>query len=128
MADASAFEPTLGITPEGVAFYQAVRPGTLVPQVFRSGDLGATWDDVSALIETPLADAPIVGGVHAQPFSFDPFVRVDPDTGRVFALNLVPNQACVYPSCSAPAALTDRTSPSVVSVKYIMGMLSYSVR
>lgn len=67
----TTFEPTIGVTPDGAIFMS--RSASVV----RSLDQGATWEEI-------------------VPFPFrldnDPYVYVDPATGRVFA---APNQAAV---------------------------------
>lgn len=77
----AGFEPTLGVDPAGVLFVSAV-PSTdgllYEPHVLRSADPCAGWADVS----------PRVGGQVVPPATFDPYVHVDADTGRVFTTDL----------------------------------------
>jgi hypothetical protein len=75
---ASAIEPTLGVTPDGNIFYAALGD-SLATLVLRSDDKGATWTDASPM-------GPMRGGV--PPASLDPYVYVDPETGRVFSMDL----------------------------------------
>lgn len=67
----TTFEPTLGITPSGGLFMS--RSASVV----RSLDSGATWEEIRPFVgtSTPLFDVP---------FDNDPYVYVDPATGRVF--------------------------------------------
>jgi len=66
-----AGEPTLGVTKDGTLFYQALDGP---PKVIRSKNGGRTWKDVS----------PKIGDSNRHPNTLDPFLWVDPDTGRVF--------------------------------------------
>lgn len=80
----TAGEPTLGVTRQGTVFVYAARylpvtDGHLVA----SRDGGATWSSAGAL---PADTDP--------PVTQDPFLWVDPDTGRVFTVDLVPR--CFY--------------------------------
>lgn len=81
-----AAEPTLGVNKQGTAFYAAGDfDGTIqVPllsahtRIMRSRDGGLTWQEVS----------PTILGAEAHPTTLDPYVWVDPDTGRVFDIDL----------------------------------------
>lgn len=78
-----SFEPTIGVTPEGTILmgtwgFWDTQPGHLA-LVSRSTDQGRTWEDV-----TP----ELGGGLTYPPDSNDPFLHVDPVTGRVFQFNL----------------------------------------
>lgn len=79
-----AFEPTIGVTPEGELAF-AVLPESLqapdpeLPLVRRSPDDGATWTDATPT----LADE-----ASYPPSSGDPILHVDPDTGRTFLAQL----------------------------------------
>jgi hypothetical protein len=66
-----AGEPTLGATKDGTLFFQALDGP---PKVIRSKNGGRKWKDVS----------PMIGDRHRHPTTLDPFLWVDPDTGRVF--------------------------------------------
>lgn len=69
-----AYEPTLGITPDGTIYakgYSATRESP----VMASSDQGRTWADVSSLL-------PDGRRVHSQ--GVDPFLYVDEATGRIF--------------------------------------------
>lgn len=67
----TTFEPTIGVTPSGGLFMS--RSASVV----RSLDAGATWEEIKPFTgtATPLFDVP---------FDNDPYVYVDPATGRVF--------------------------------------------
>lgn len=73
-----AWEPTLGVDAEGRLFYGSYSTN-LSPIVLRSSDGGSTWANV-----TP----PVFK------FSLDPYLWVDPGTGRVFDVNLQPTVTC----------------------------------
>jgi hypothetical protein len=82
-----AAEPTLGITPDGAVFFQAedVTNGVSpVSDILRSSDDGRTWQVVS----------PMLGPIRRHPQSEDPYLYVDPVTGRVFTADLF------IPGCS----------------------------
>lgn len=83
---AIAFEPTLGVADGGEVYYMAIVQGSArVPQVWRSVDSGASWTDVSPTIAGSPRD-PDMGG--------DPYLHVDPVTGRAFAMDLFTPHAC----------------------------------
>lgn len=102
---AEAFEPTLGVHPDGTLFYAALAgPGPAVgyvPTVLRSADGGLTWEDVS----------PSVGPVGAPPETNDPFLYADPDTGRVFQFAMAPILVCSILSWSDDRGDTWTTNP-----------------
>lgn len=99
-----AVEPTLGFTPEGTLFYMGVEwtresvPASdegqelPLPRVYRSEDGGGTWTNVTP--EVP------VGGIEGPPYTFDPFLWVDEETGRVFTLDMFPIFLCGWLSWS----------------------------
>ncbi|HJP66806.1 MAG TPA: hypothetical protein VKA30_10945, partial [Actinomycetota bacterium] len=62
------WEPTLGIRPDGAMFY-AGRNSNLDPTVIRSTDRGATWQSAKPCTHS---------------ISLDPYLWLDPDTGRIF--------------------------------------------
>lgn len=87
----SAWEPTLGLTKRGEIFYVAEQeqPNPTADDfptsgVIRSSDRGRTWKDVS----------PRILNQGAHQLSNDPYLHVDRDTGRVFALNLPQYFSC----------------------------------
>jgi len=87
-----AGEPTIGVDKRGAAFVDGgtltidnqVAEGGFTPNVMRSRDAGRHWQSVQPKL--PAGQDP-----H-PPTSFDPYVYVDPDTGRVFSVNI--NVAC----------------------------------
>jgi len=96
-----ASEPTLGVNADGHIFYMAasiedsiIKPieravtGLPRPLVLRSVDNGASWGDVTERI----------GGLDVPQTTGDPYLYVDPDTGRVFNDQLT--LACSYLSFS----------------------------
>lgn len=87
-----AWEPTLGITEDGTIFFLAeIGKSGIGPATIRSQDQGRTWEDVTPGVTT----LGIFGGPgRVPPVSFDPFLEVDRDTGRVFVSHLQ------YPACA----------------------------
>jgi len=75
----SLFEPTIGVTPDGVLFVSNWEgPVGSWSSILRSTDGGRTWEDVTGDI----------GPVSSPPTSADPYVHVDPETGRVYNLDM----------------------------------------
>lgn len=76
-------EPTIGIDKTNTAFYAAGTFDSVIGQarteIYRSKDLGKSWKEVT----------PQVGGEDSHPQTFDPYVHVDVETGRVFDLDLL---------------------------------------
>lgn len=73
----NAAEPTLGINKDGTIFVVAMNAlewPTFPTHTIRSTDGGESWEDVS----------PAVGPVRRHAYTEDPYLYVDPDTGRVF--------------------------------------------
>ncbi|MEA2477524.1 MAG: hypothetical protein QOC87_1723 [Actinomycetota bacterium] len=76
-------EPTLGINKQGWVFAAGARQqtlGTTASLVMRSTDQGSSWLDLSPLSPT---------GGYLHTYSEDPYLYVDPTTGRVFDDDLV---------------------------------------
>ncbi len=92
VTDRTSGEPTVGVTRTGSVWYASidfdvdVAGASRLPSTvfYRSQDGGETWVDKS----------PQMGGVKTHPTTGDPYVYVDPTTGRVFALDMGPNVAC----------------------------------
>lgn len=87
-SDRISGEPTIGVSRTGAVFYPAIDfdavGGLPMTRYMRSTDGGETWEDVS----------PQMAGVETHPTTFDPYVYVDPTTGRVYALDMGPHVAC----------------------------------
>jgi hypothetical protein len=87
-SDRISGEPTVGVTRTGAIFYVAIDfdgPGGLPRSEFmRSVDGGETWENKS----------PHIMGVETHVDSNDPYVYVDPTTGRVYALDMAPSLTC----------------------------------
>ena len=81
-----AVEPTMGVTKSGQLVYTAFEGNTSI-FVMRSSDGGYTWDDKSPRLPT---------GQAAHRLSLDPYIWVDPWTGRIFNIDLT--VACSYMS------------------------------
>lgn len=97
-----AIEPTLGADANGRLFYaaaslQQLPSGVerLQTRVLRSDDDGATWTSVEPRLSAAGADTAI------PPATSDPYVHVDPDTGRVFSVDLQ------FPACSVVSFTDD---------------------
>lgn len=84
------FEPTVGVGKSGAIFVVASE------RTLRSRDGGVTWQDVTPLV--------------AQPTTFDPFLYVDPWTGRVFVDQL--SIACTTLSWSDDEGESWTTNPA----------------
>ncbi|MEA3201735.1 MAG: hypothetical protein QOE90_3163 [Thermoplasmata archaeon] len=95
---ASGGEPTLGIDSKGRIFAEAFQAGE--PTIMRSEDHGLTWKDVGPTLPT---------GQHAPPQTLDPYMYLDPTTGRVYKNE---NDAeCAILSWTDDAGATWTTSP-----------------
>lgn len=99
------FEPTVGSDPEGRLFYAEASPGGIAigyaAGVTRSDDAGRTWRQVT----------PRVAGQRVPPETNDPYVYVDPATGRVFNFHMAPILVCSVLSFSDDAGATWTTNP-----------------
>ncbi len=92
VTDRTSGEPTVGVTRTGSVWYASIDfdvdvagASTLPSTVFyRSLDGGETWEDKS----------PQIAGIKTHPTTGDPYVYVDPTTGRVFAMDMGPSVAC----------------------------------
>jgi hypothetical protein len=74
-----AAEPTLGVTPKGNAFvaaadFDGISPATPRTLIYGSDDGNKSWHNVS----------PLVAGQPTPPTTADPYLYVDPVTGRIF--------------------------------------------
>lgn len=92
-------EPTLGVARDGTTFTVAWDPGTQV-DVLRSADEGETWERVSP--ELP-------GGENRHRLSFDPYIYLDDDGGRLFTVDLL--IACSFLSYSDDRGESWTTNP-----------------
>lgn len=85
---AQTFEPTLGLNAKGTVFFSTTpESGVAVGwtgATSRSTDGGKTWTDIR----------PRVAGRGIPPETNDPYVYVDPRTGRVFQFHMAPILAC----------------------------------
>lgn len=109
--DAEAWEPTLGVDPRGRVVFativnavsekiaDGVQPtvGTLTTPLV-SEDGGHTWS----------ARAPTTAQRHAHAYAADPFLHVDPRTGRIFVSDLY--AGCAWLSWSDDVGATWRTN------------------
>jgi hypothetical protein len=99
---ATSFEPTLGVDPKGAVYMAARYEGTIGERVRASFDQGLTWADVEPTF------AP---GVTNPPESSDPFIYVDPVTGRVFEA-MLQGEACSWMVFSDDQGKTWTTNPA----------------
>lgn len=92
-----ATEPTIGAAPDGTLYMTGF--GSLgprrIPTILRSLDQGQTWEDVGP-------------GTHVN--TNDPYVYVDPDTGRVFMSDILP-LSCTFLSWSDDRGDSWTTNP-----------------
>ena len=100
------FEPTMAAGPDG-ALYYSTTPGSGVAVGFgasisKSTDGGATWTDVGAKIN----------GQRVPLETNDPYIYVDPDTGRVFEFHMQPILACAMLSWSDDGGKTWANNPA----------------
>jgi hypothetical protein len=110
-------EPTIGVTPEGDAFYAAGAfdalpdgsPAQLArTEVLRSQDGGLTWTSVQPAV--PVGYQGDDGETTLPPTTLDPYVYVDEDSGRVFNPELY--VGCSYLNFSDDAGETWQTNPA----------------
>ena len=85
---AETFEPTIGAAPDGSLYYAlANEPGVAIgwsPGIARSTDGGESWTEVT----------PQVAGEKMPPETNDPYIYVDPGTGRAFQFHMSPILTC----------------------------------
>jgi len=102
---AETFEPSLGVDAAGRIFYSMTPvPGVAIgfgTGVWRSDDQGQTWSDVS----------PQIAGQRLPPETNDPYVYVDPGTGRVFQFAMSPILVCSIMSWSDDQGASWTTNP-----------------
>jgi len=75
----NAIEPTIGVTKSGLAFMTAADFDSVSPEngrtlIYSSSDGNKSWHNVT----------PLVVGQPIPPVTLDPYLYVDPDTGRLF--------------------------------------------
>ena len=104
---ADTFEPTIGADPRGYLYFAEAAASGGVAVGFRAGtrmskDGGATWTDVS----------PKVGGMNIPPETNDPYIYVDPGTGRVFSFHMAPILTCAMLSFSDNQGQSWTTNPA----------------
>lgn len=102
------FEPTMGAAPDG-SLYFSTTPTRGLPagvgfgaSISRSTDGGATWADVGAR----------VAGQRVPFETNDPYIYVDPGTGRVFEFHMSPILTCATLSWSDDAGKTWTNNPA----------------
>jgi hypothetical protein len=104
---ARTFEPTLGADTGGnLYFAQAESPGGVAigfkAGTFRSTNGGTTWTDIS----------PKVQGRNIPPETNDPYIYVDPGTGRVFQFHMSPILTCSIMSFTDNGGQSWTTNPA----------------
>lgn len=83
----AASEPTIGVNKKGAVVMGGVTGAS--SSVWITTNQGATWKDISPKLPS---------GQQSPPVTLDPFIHVDPDTGRIFNADLY--VACHYLSWS----------------------------
>ena len=101
------FEPTMGAAPDGSLWFSTT-PGSGVAVGFgasisRSTDGGATWAD---------AGRAAIAGERVPLETNDPYIYVDPGTGRVFEFHMQPILLCATLSWSDDGGSTWETNPA----------------
>ncbi|MHB8604160.1 MAG: hypothetical protein ACYDCK_02800 [Thermoplasmatota archaeon] len=92
-------EPTMGVGPDGTLYMNGL-DASGAALVMRSMDQGKTWKDVTPRLPTGQANPPT---------TLDPYLYVDPATGRVFKNENT--GACAYMTISDDKGATWTTSP-----------------
>jgi len=112
-----AAEPTLGVDKTGTVFYAAATfdgiNGSAHTTVIRSKDSGLTWQSVQ----------PTIAGTDKHPETFDPYVYLEPDSGRVFDIDLFgENQLVGLPLGAELSFSTDQGASWTTSALSIPGL------
>lgn len=101
----TGFEPTMQAGPTGDLYYATTDTNGVAvgfgAGVARSLDAGASWEDVT----------PQLGDQTMPPETNDPYVYVDPWTGRVFSFHMAPILLCSILSFSDDQGATWTTNP-----------------
>lgn len=100
-----SFEPTIGATANGDLYF-SITPGSGVAvgwsaSTAKSTDGGKTWTDMG----------PTAGGMTVPPETNDPYIYVDPGTGRIFQFHMAPILTCSVLSYSDDGGETWTTNP-----------------
>ncbi len=96
-------EPTIAISRNGDLFFPSIDVYSSPPnhvEVMKSGDKGKTWQIVSPKV---------AGAANMHPISLDPYVWADPDTDRIFNIDLT--VACSLLSFTDDRGETWTTNP-----------------
>jgi hypothetical protein len=105
LAAFTGFEPTMQSDPDGDLFYATTStPGVAIgfkAGVARSTDASGSWSDVT----------PTINGRTVPPETNDPYVYVDPWTGRVFSFHMAPILLCSILSFSDDKGASWTTNP-----------------
>jgi hypothetical protein len=112
-----AAEPTTGVDKTGTAFYAAATfdgiNGSAHTTVIRSRDSGLTWGSVQ----------PTIAGADTHPETLDPYVYLEPSSGRVFDIDLFgENQAVGLPLGAELSFSTDQGTTWTTTVLTIPGL------
>ena len=104
---AKTFEPTIGADPAGnLYFAEAASPGGVAigyrAGMYRSTDGGKTWSDIS----------PKLAGHNIPPETNDPYIYVDPATGRAFNFHMSPILTCSILSFTDNGGQSWTTNPA----------------
>jgi hypothetical protein len=112
-----AAKPTLGVDKTGTAFYAAATfdgiNGSAHTTVIRSKDSGLTWQSVQ----------PTIADTDTHPETLDPYVYLEPDSGRVFDIDLFgENQLVGLPLGAELSFSTDQGARWTTSALSIPGL------
>lgn len=104
---AETFEPTLGADPAGNLYYAEADAADGVAIGFQAGmykstDKGATWTDIS----------PKLAGQNIPPETNDPYIYLDPKTGRAFNFHMSPILTCSILSWTDNGGQSWTTNPA----------------
>lgn len=101
------FEPTLGATADGDLYFSTTPTSGVAigwsASVARSEDGGRKWEDVGPHLPT---------GHTMPPETNDPYIYVDPATGRVFTFHMGPILTCSITSYSDDDGATWHSNPA----------------
>jgi hypothetical protein len=99
VGDRDTFEPSIGVGPDGTGYYLAgggdmhSQENSSASAALRSTDNGKTWDVIGPPFVPVDVPAPL-REANEEPLTGDPYMHVDPVTGRVFVYNQQTHLLC----------------------------------